>query len=103
MSDHYAKNCDIQTITPQDLSPVAIFIAQTTINQMSAMCVDYLTEQLAKSYMDKFGVVMEGQDRKYLKALAHKKCADFLNDAAKSIATQLQSEKKMQLEINHDG
>ncbi len=93
MSDHYSKNCDIQAITTQDFSPVAIFIAKNTINHVSAMCVDYLTEQLARAYMDKFGVVMEGRDRTSLRILATRKCAEFLIEAAKNIAQDEKTEK----------
>lgn len=95
MSDHYSKNCEIQAITTQDFSPVTIFIARNTINHVSAMCVDYLTEQLARAYMDKFGVIMEGQDRASLRIMAARKCAEFLIEAAKNIAQDENTENSL--------
>ncbi len=93
MSDQYSKNCDIQTIITQDFSPVTIFLAKNTINHVSAMCVDYLTEQLAQAYTVKFGVIMEGRDRAPLRMMATRKCAEFLIEAAKNIAQDENTEK----------
>ncbi len=53
MIDHYAKSCQIESVAPQDISPIADFVTKSTNNQMSAMCVDYLTDQLAQAYIPK--------------------------------------------------
>ena len=85
MTDHYAKHCQIEAITPQDISPIADFIAKSTIHQMSLMCVDYLTEQLAQVYMKKYEIVMEGKDRESLQRQAKDMCAIYLMEVSASI------------------
>lgn len=85
MTDHYAKNCQVEVIIPQDISPVADFIAKSTIHQMSLMCVDYLTEQLAQAYMKKYEIVMEGKDREQIQRKAKDMCASYLVEASQYI------------------
>lgn len=85
MTDQYAKGCKIEPILPQSVSPTTESFAKSVINQMSIMCVDYITEQLSKSYREKYNVFMEGKDRDDLRILAKRKCAEYLSEASKSL------------------
>ncbi len=89
MTDHYAKNCQIESITPQDISPVADFVAKSTINQMSVMCVDYLTDQLVQAYIRKYEITMEGKNREELRNRAKRLCSSYLVEASQNIKKQI--------------
>lgn len=85
MTDQYAKGCEIEPILPQRVSPTTESFAKNVIQQISIMCIDYITEQLSKDYMDKYNVVMEGKDRNDLCILAKRKCAEYLIEVGKSL------------------
>lgn len=81
----YSKHCEIEAIESQQLAPVVEFIAKSTIAQVSEMCVAYMTEKLGESYIQKYGVHMEGKDRESLTILAKRKCAEYLLETSKYI------------------
>lgn len=85
MSDGYSKNCQIEAIEPQQISPAVEFLARNTIEQVAEMCTAFLTERLGKAYFEKYGVHMDGKNREALTQLSKRKCAEYLLETSKQI------------------
>jgi len=85
MTDQYAKGCEIEPIIPLIVSPATEIFAKSVITQMSILCIDHITEQLSKSYTEKYKVFMTGCDRDSLRALAVNKFAEYLSAESESI------------------
>ncbi len=88
MTDHYSKSCEIEPIIPLSVSAATEIFTKSVISQMSVLCIDHITEQLSKSYMDKYNVVMSGRDRDGLRQLAVNKFIEYLTAECDAIRSR---------------
>lgn len=88
MTDQYAKGCEIEPILPQSVSPMTESFANSVIHQMSIMCIDHITEQLSKSYTEKYNIFMVGRDRDSLRQHAARKYLEYLAAEGEAVKTR---------------